>query len=100
VARGTLAGRVFIESTDKQLNAKDIRGILQAAIDNGTILEPDPSSVYMLFLDDRTRVNDKVASVVMCAPESDTAFRYHHFFLTKAGNPRYFAVIPCLPTTA
>jgi hypothetical protein len=56
---GTVAGPVFIESTDNQLSAKDIRGILQAAIDNGTIPEPDSSSVYMLFLDDRTRVTTR-----------------------------------------
>jgi hypothetical protein len=66
-----------IESPDKQLGTNDIRGILQTAIDNGTIPEPDLNTVYILFPDDSTAVNHAIAGAVMCEASSDTAFGYH-----------------------
>jgi hypothetical protein len=56
---GTVAGPVSIENKDPTLSAKDIRGILQAAIDNGTIPEPDSSFCVQVVLDDRTRVTTR-----------------------------------------
>ena len=35
----------------------------------------------------------------MCEATSDTAFGYHTFFTTTAGNPFYFAIVPGLTNT-
>ena len=96
---GTVAEPVFIERKDNELSADEIHRILQDAIDDGSVPEPDSSSAHVLYLDDSTAVNDTAAGAVMCEAASDTAFGYHDFFPTTAGNPCYFAVIPGLTET-
>jgi hypothetical protein len=94
---GTLVNSVFVASPDHDLSATDIHTILQTAINNMTIPEPIGSqTAYSLILDDATAVNDTIAGAVMCENTSDTAFGYHDFFITSAGNPCYFSVIPGL----
>ena len=93
---GSLAGSVFIASTDHDLSASDIQGILQSAIDNHVVPDAGPSTAYVLFLDNATAVNDAAAGAVMCAASSDTAFGFHDFFRTTGGANCYFAVVPSL----
>jgi hypothetical protein len=102
---GTLYNSVFIANTNNNLSATDIHQLVQTAIDKGTIPEPRHVShkkilyreqVYVLYLDDTTAVNDTLAGAVMCEANSDTAFGYHDFFTTSAGNTCYFAVVPGL----
>src|ERR1700719_531456 len=97
---GTLVNSVFVAAPDNDLSATDIHGILQNAINNNAIPEPtNPSNAYILFLDDATAVNDATTGAVMCEATSDTAFGYHDFFTTAAGNTCYFAVVPGLTDT-
>jgi hypothetical protein len=55
--------------------------------------------VFIIYLDENTEENDPNLGIVMCEPTSDTAFGYHYFFTTAAGNPFYYAVIPALDDT-
>ena len=68
------------------------------AIDAGTVPEPgSPSEMaLMIYLDESIEVNDPSLGVVMCEPQGDSAFGYHNFFSTKAGNKFYYSVIPAL----
>jgi len=94
---GTLANSVFIASSDHDLSGADINNILQTAINGNQIPEPTNSSIcYVLFLDDATAVNDELNGAVMCEPTSDTAFGFHWFFTTTAGNLCAYSVIPGL----
>jgi hypothetical protein len=94
---GTVINSVFIPSSNHDLSNADIINILQTAINNNTIPEPvNPSTAYVLFLDDATAVNDTTIGVVMCEASSATAFGYHYFFTTTAGNQCVFSVIPNL----
>ena len=94
---GTLASSSFIASSDHDLSAADIHGIVQGAITANTVPEPtDQATCYILFLDDSTAVNDTVDGVVMCEASSDNAFGFHDFFTTAAGHVAPFAVIPGL----
>lgn len=95
---GTLVNRVFIASTDNDLSQADIEGIIQTAINNNQIPEPtNRSNTYVLFLDDAIGVNR--GDIVMCEATSDTAFGFHDFFTTTAGNACAYAVIPGLTNT-
>lgn len=97
---GTVRNSVFIPSSENNLSASDVHNILQTAINNKQIPEPnDPSNVYILYLDDATAVNDRSDPndpVVMCEPGNDNAFGYHDSFTTNAGNECPFAVVPGL----
>jgi proteasome lid subunit RPN8/RPN11 len=94
---GTLVSSVFISSSDTDLSHSDITTMFQTAINNGTIPEPtDRSSVYMVFLDNNTAVNDSTIGVEMCETTNDNAFGFHYFFKTGAGNNLYYAIIPGL----
>lgn len=95
---GTLVNRVFVASTDTDLNQADIEGIVQTAINGNVVPEPtNPSNNYVLFLDDATGVNR--GDIVMCEATSDNAFGFHDFFTTTAGNACAYAVIPGLTNT-
>ncbi len=76
----------------------DIQTRIQELIDAGTLPEPgDPSNLaLMIFLDEHIEVEDAQLGVTMCEPQGDTAFGYHHFFTTRAGNKAYYSVIPAL----
>jgi hypothetical protein len=92
---GAVINSVLIPSTDTDLSGADINGVLQSAIDDNQIPEPtDARNIYILVLDDATAVND--GDIVMCEATSDTAFGFHFFFTTTAGNTCVFAVIPGL----
>ena len=95
---GQLVNQVQLANTNLNLSDTDIHSILQDAINNGKIPEPNNrSNVYVLFLDNNTGV--KGGTITMCEPKADTAFGYHDFFLTAASNPCYYAVIPGLTDT-
>ncbi|HKV51424.1 MAG TPA: hypothetical protein VJO52_09505 [Gemmatimonadaceae bacterium] len=97
---GALVKSVFISSSDTDLSTTDVHAIVQNAIDNGDIPEPtNPSQAHVIYLDDATAVDDTTAGAVMCESTSDTAFGYHDFFTTTAGNPACFAVVPGLTNT-
>lgn len=93
---GSLVSSVSIPSTDHNLSAADIHGILQSAIDNNMVPDASPSNAYILFLDDATAVDDTTTGAVMCEASSDTAFGYHYFFKTTGGANCYYAVVPSL----
>ena len=97
---GNFVQHVFIPSTDTDLLQGDINTMLQTAIDNGQIPEPDnPSNTYLIYLDDSTGVNDAPLGIRMCEPTSDNAFGFHDVYNTVAGNNLFFAIIPGLSDT-
>ncbi|QUD87707.1 hypothetical protein [Phenylobacterium montanum] len=99
---GSVAGSVFISSSNHNLDRAAIEGVFQTAINNNTLPEPtDPSVVYVLFLDDSTGVNGTFGTdqTVMCEASSDDAFGFHFHFDTTAGNELFYAVVPGLTDT-
>jgi len=100
---GTVKKTVFLSNSTSPLTHDDITTLIQNAINSTDpakhIPEPNASQVCILFLDDNTAVDDETAGAVMCEASSDTAFGYHTFFTTTAGNPFPFAVIPGLTDT-
>ena len=99
VGSGTYAGTTTIPSVASQLIDSDIQNAIQQAINAGTIPEPPANNVsdaLIIYLDENTLVDDTNAGLVMCEPQGDTAFGYHNFFTTAAGNAFYYAVVPAL----
>ncbi len=100
---GTVKNTLFLPNTTTPLTHDDLTTILQNAINSTDpakhLPEPTASQVCILYLDDNTAVDDESAGAVMCEASSDTAFGYHTFFTTTAGNPFFFAVIPGLTDT-
>lgn len=100
---GTVKNSIFLANTTSPLTHGDITTLLQNAINSTDpakhLPEPNASQVCIMFLDDNTAVDDAAAGAVMCEATSDTAFGYHTFFNTTAGNPFPFAVIPGLTDT-
>ena len=99
VGAGTFAGSTTIASVAAQLTDASIHTVIQQAINAGTLAEPpaqNTSDVLIVYLDENTDVNDSGAALVLCAPQGDTAFGYHNFFTTTAGNTFYYAIIPAL----
>jgi hypothetical protein len=88
----------FVGSIPATLANSDIENIVQSCINAGALPEPSQPAdqIIVIFLDENTGVNDPGLGLVMCEPTSDTAFGYHYFFTTAAGNPCYYAVIPAL----
>jgi hypothetical protein len=97
---GTVVNSVFLANTTTPLTHSDLTTLLQKAINSGNpathIPEPAGSQCVIMYLDDNTAVDDATSDTVMCEASSDTAFGYHTFFTTTAGNPFYFAVVPGL----
>jgi len=97
---GTVVNAIFLANTITSLTHANIATLLQNAINSGTpathLPEPAGSDVCIIYLDDSTAVDDTVTGAVMCEATSDTAFGYHSFFTTTAGNPFYFAIVPGL----
>lgn len=96
---GRFAGSSIIASVSGSLTNAQIDAQIQAGIDAGTLTEPpkrNTGDVLLIFLDERVEVDDSDQGLVMCEPSGDTAFGYHDFFTTKAGNDFYYAVIPAL----
>jgi hypothetical protein len=98
-------GRFVDNSIDPAVNGvltdTDIQIKIQNLINAGKLPEPESSgdSAALIFLDDRVAVSDTKLGIVMCEPTSDTAFGYHYFFTTSAGNRFYYAIIPGLSDT-
>jgi len=100
-AAGAFLRASFLDGVPNTLTDPSIQGIIQSCITAGVIPEPtNPSSIALIiYLDENTAVNDPADGLVMCEPTYDTAFGYHNFFTTAAGNPFYYAVIPALDDT-
>lgn len=102
VGTASYAGASTLASVASQLNNAGVQSAIQNAIDAGTIPEPpknNTSDVLIVFLDASVEINDTANGLVLCEPQGDTAFGYHDFFTTKAGNPFYYAIIPALDDT-
>ena len=95
---GDFVQATFVGSVPNTLTDLGIQGIIQSSITGGTLPEPtNPSNVALvIYLDETIGVNDRKDGLVLCEPTNDTAFGYHNFFITAAGNPFYYAVIPAL----
>ena len=100
-AGGAFVRATFVSSVPSTLTDNAIHGILQVAINAGVLPEPgNPSNnAVIIYLDESIGINDPgnpVGPLVLCEPTNDSAFGYHNFFLTAAGHPCYYAVIPGL----
>jgi hypothetical protein len=94
-ASGTVVDSVFVANTDRNLTLAGIQGICQTAIDRHVLPEPtDPSTIYVVVLDDATAVDDGVTRV--CAPSNDNAYGFHYGFVTTGGHAFYYALVPGL----
>ena len=99
VGKATYAGSSTLLGVAAQLDNAGVQAAIQKAIDDGTLQEPpknNTSDVLIVFLDENIEIKDTKNGLVMCEPKGDTAFGYHDFFTTAAGNPYYYAVIPAL----
>jgi hypothetical protein len=95
VGPGAFVTASFDASVTGNLSDRDIQNTIQRHIDAGTLPEPtDPNQALIIYLDENIGVQDP--NVVMCESTNDGAFGYHKFFMTNAGNPCYYAVIPSL----
>ncbi len=97
---GSVASSVFLPNTIASLTHNNLVTILQGAINSTTpashLPEPGPADACVVFLDDSTGVDDTSVPgnpTILCDSSSDTAFGYHTFFTTTAGNPFYFGII-------
>lgn len=100
-AAGAFVRATFVSSVRGPLTDASIRSIIQSSITAGTLPEPtNPSNIALIiYLDETLGVDDPVDELVLCEPANDTAFGYHDFFMTTAGHPLYYAVIPALNDT-
>jgi hypothetical protein len=95
VGRGTFVSDFVVSGISGDLDGTKIESTLQHCIDTGQLPEPkDGQTCAMVFLQEGISVND--GSITMCEPTSDDAFGFHSYFVTAAGNPLYFAIIPAL----
>lgn len=97
-ATGAFVKSTFIASVPNNIGDGDIRQIIQTAIDKGVLPEPakPTNNVLVIFLGEGIGVNEPAQGLVLCEPAHDTAFGYHSFFTTKAGNAFYYSIIPAL----
>jgi hypothetical protein len=108
VGAGTFLGQKIITTVSMAsptgLTQQDIAHTIQTAIDAGQVPEPgNPSNmVLMIYLDETIGVNDTSdpnEPLVLCEAQNDSAFGFHSFFTTAAGNPFYYALVPGLTDT-
>jgi hypothetical protein len=97
-AAGIFVRSGFISSVPNDLDENSIHSTIQNCINAGVVPEPgNPSNMaFMIFLADDIAVNSANLGAVMCEPNGDTAFGYHFFYTTTAGNPFYYSVVPGL----
>ncbi len=97
-AAGAFVKSSFIANVTGSLRDSGIRQIIQTGINNGVFAEPSnpTNNVLVIFLGEGISVNEPAQGLVLCEPAHDTAFGYHSFFTTKAGNPFYYSIIPAL----
>lgn len=93
---GLFMQATFVYNVPQQLTDSGIQQTIQACIDAGALPEPGSNTVLIIYLDENTEVNDPALGITMCEPAGDTAFGYHNFFTTRAGNVFAYAVIPGL----
>ena len=92
----------FVSGVPAQIDETTIHATLQNCINTGAIPEPSDAGVkratpaVMIFLADNIAVNSANLGAVMCEQTGDSAFGYHYFFQTAAGNHMYYSVIPGL----
>jgi hypothetical protein len=100
-AAGIFVRSGFISSVPNNLDETSIHTTIQNCINAGVVPEPgNPSNMaFMIFLADDIAVNSANLGAVMCEPNGDTAFGYHFFSTTTAGNPFYYSVVPGLTDT-
>jgi hypothetical protein len=98
---GTWLGASDLPTAAGQMSDSDIHTSIQSMINAGTLPEPaSPSEIALLiFLDETIEIDDTNMGIVMCEPQQDTAFGYHFFFTTAAGNQFYYSVVPALDDT-
>ena len=97
-AAGAFVKSSFIANVASELSDGDIHQVIQSGIDKGVLPEPSSptNNVLVIFLGEGIAVNEPAQGLVLCEPAHDTAFGYHSFFNTKAGNPFYYSIIPSL----
>ncbi|MDT4894955.1 MAG: hypothetical protein QOH25_32 [Acidobacteriota bacterium] len=97
-AAGAFIKSSFIANVSGSLRDGDIRQIIQSGINNGVFPEPanPTNNVLVIFLGEGISVNEPAQGLILCEPAHDTAFGYHSFFTTVAGNPFYYSIIPAL----
>lgn len=101
---GSFMRASFLNNVPTTLTDATIQSTIQSCINAGVFPEPQPAgtsqqrttSALIIYLDESIGVNDPADGLVLCEPTNDTAFGYHSFFTTTAGNPCYYAVIPAL----
>jgi hypothetical protein len=98
VGAGAFVKSSFVANVAPELSDGDIRRVIQSGIDQGVFPEPSnpTNNVLVIFLGEGIAVNEPAQGLVLCEPAHDTAFGYHSFFKTKAGNPFYYSIIPSL----
>lgn len=95
----SFVSNVTTQLTDQEPNAASVITTIQSCIDAGVLPEPNANTTIVIYLDDNIDINDPTVGLVLCAPQGDTAFGYHNFFMTSRGNPCYYAIIPSLADT-
>jgi hypothetical protein len=97
-AAGAFVRATFVGSVPGTLTDPSIQSIIQSSLTAGTLPEPaNPSNIALvIYLDETIGVNDPMNGLVLCELTNDTAFGYHNFFMTTAGNPFYYGIIPAL----
>lgn len=95
---GVFVQHSFVTNIPTTLDESTIHSILQACINSSALPEPSSPSnnILVIFLDETIGVNDPGNGLVLCELQQDTAFGYHSFFTTEAGNLFYYAIIPAL----
>lgn len=95
---GRWSGDFDVAAVKAQMSDADIHALVHQLIGAGTLAEPaSPSNLaLMIFLDETVEINDPSLGVTMCEPQGDTAFGYHNYCTTVAGNKAYYSIIPAL----
>jgi hypothetical protein len=89
----------FLDNVPATLTDSEIHSIIQSCIDAGVLPEPTQNTALVIYLDENIGVDDLGQRLILCEPQNDDAFGYHNFFVTTAGNPFYYAIIPGLSDT-
>ena len=97
-AAGAFIKSTFIVNVPSVLTDTGIQRIIQSGIDRGVFPEPTDSTnnVLVVYLGEGIGIDEPAQQLILCQPAHDTAFGYHSFFITKAGHPFYYSMIPAL----
>ena len=101
--KGKYVKNFFIPNVDNELNEPDIHAILQNAIDNKVIPEDtgdiNSYNIFMIYLDEKTGINDSGLEIYICQPDNDNAFGYHSTFVSRNSKNIFYCIIPALTDT-